>query len=188
MSLKQIIKERKILASGVANNEFAFPGEPMIYSVKYSLGMRRTPVCALRNKMLFSHLRCQMPAYMKRDIPVVLFVRFYVTPPSDVDVTKEQLKSEKIPAVASYELCDYLLSFLEMLRMTLFGSYRQIVHMEAQKFYSAEPRTVFKFMKWDHYVHINQVKNSDNTQAKSECKVSEPPLLQPKRKRNEKPS
>lgn len=41
----------------------------------------------------------------------------YVTPPDYATVKLSDVKKEKTPAVHSYELCDYLLSFLEMLHI-----------------------------------------------------------------------
>lgn len=174
-----------ILSSGLSKNEFSFPGEPMIYSIKYSVGMRRKTICSIRNKKLFAHLKCLLPAYTKDKTPVILSVVLFVTPFPELEISQKDVKSEKIPAVYSYELCDYLLSLLEMIKGTLFKSYQQVVHIDIQKFYSAEPRTVFKFMKWDHYVN-SQDSNSDNPKTKSKRKVSQSSLLQSECTGNEK--
>ena len=103
---------------------------------------------------------------MNTNVPCVLHVTYYVSPPSYVTISKRALKDEKTPATRSYELCDYLLSFMEMLQHVLINSYRQIVRIEAEKYYSSNPRTVFKFMKWEQYVML-QNHNTAHAQGQS---------------------
>lgn len=166
MSLKQIIKMQKLLSSGAIDAELVLPGEPMIYSIKYSIGDRTRSVQFFRNEKWKSLLKCHFPSYYRTSIPVFLSVRFYVTPPESVSIKQSELIKECVPAVRSFEICDYLLSFLEMLHHVLINSYRQVVKIETEKFYSANPRTVFKFIKWDHYVNL-QNNNSVHSAGKS---------------------
>lgn len=154
LGLKQLIKQQKILASGVVDAELVLPGEPLIYSIKYTIGSRTRSVQFFRDMKWKSLLKSFFPSYYRTSVPVVIFVLFYVSPPSHVNVKQADLKKETIPAVHSYEICEYLLSFLEMLHRVLINSYRQVVKIDVQKFYSANPRTVFKFMKWDQYVYL----------------------------------
>jgi hypothetical protein len=103
---------------------------------------------------------------MNTNVPCVLHVTYYVSPPSYVTVSKKALKEERTPATRSFELCDYLLSFLEMVQHVLINSYRQIVRIEAEKYYSNNPRTVFKFMKWEQYEMLKD-HNSVHTEGQS---------------------
>ncbi len=164
MGLKQLIKQQKLLAA-TAKNELVLPGEPLIYSIKYSMGSRTRFVQFFRNQKWKSLLKCYFRSYYRTDVPVVVIVRFYVSPPSSVRVNRRRLKKDSVPATEAYELCDYLLSFLEMLHHVLINSYCQIVKVDAEKFYSSEPRTVFKFMKWEHYVELQ---NNNSVQPKTE--------------------
>jgi len=177
MSLKQIIKEQKILQSGVVDSELTLEGEPLIYSIKYRIGQRLHTTQFFRDKKWRSLLRCWFRAQLNSKTPVVLIVRFYVSPPSNVTVKVSELKSEKTPAVKSYEVCDYLLSFLEMLRHGLFNSYRQIVKIDAEKFYSNSPKTIFKFMTWHQYVKL-QSGNPLHSESKSSGKNGQVGLIQ----------
>lgn len=154
MGLKQIIKQKKILLNHALNAELELPGEPLIYSIKYPVGQRRSGLNYFRNEKWKSLLRTFFPSYYKTKVPVVILILFYVTPPEHIKIKASDLKSESIPAVFCYELCDYLLSFLEMLHHTLFNSYRQVVKVDMMKFYSNNPRTVFKFVKWEHYLEL----------------------------------
>lgn len=165
MGLKQIIKQQKILASGAVDAELVLPGEPMIYSIKYSIGSRTRSVQFFRNEKWKSLLKCFFRSYYNTKVPVVVVVRFYVSPPAHLSVKSSDLRKETVPAVFSYEVCDYLLSFIEMIHHVLINSYRQIVKIEVEKFYSSNPRTVFKFMKWDHYVMLQ---NKDTVHAQSQ--------------------
>lgn len=164
MGLKQLIKEQKFLASGAVDMELELPGEPMIYSVKLDIARRKYTIQFFRNEKWRSLLKCYFRSYFKTTTPVVLVIRFYVSPPSYVQVSARDLRSEAIPAVRSFELCDYLLSFLEMLHHVLINSYRQFAKIDAEKYYSDNPRTIFKFMKWDHYVKLKD-RDSSNSKA-----------------------
>jgi len=165
MSLKQIIRRNKILASGVLEKPFTIPGEPMIYSLKYNIGGRIDGLNVFRNMQWKSMLKCFFCSQYKTSIPVVLIVRFYCTPPSRVSVDRRKLLSEKMPATHSHELCDYVLSFIEMLHHVLINSYRQIVKLDLEKYYSLNPRTVFQFMKWAEYDEL-QNSHSNDTESK----------------------
>lgn len=183
LGLKQIIKQQKILASGAVDGELVLPGEPLIYSIKYQIGERRRSVQFFRNEKWKSLLKCYFRSYYHTSIPVVVLVRFYVSPPSHVNVKHRDLVKETVPAVHSFELCDYILSFIEMLHHVLINSYRQIVKFDVEKYYSDEPRTVFKFMKWEHYVDL-QNNYTVHPESKRKRKDGEVWLLQPKLKRN----
>lgn len=154
MSLKQLIKQKRLLASGAVDMSLTLPGEPLIYSIKYNVGTRTRSVQFFRNEQWKSLLKCFFRSYQKTSTPVVVVVNFYVSPPGHVKVKSSDLVKECLPAVFSFELCDYLLSFLEMLHHVLINSYRQVVKIDVQKFYSSNPRTVFKFMSWDNYVKL----------------------------------
>jgi hypothetical protein len=85
----------------------------------------------------------------------------------------------------SYELCDYTLSFLEMLHHVLFNSYRQVVKLDVVKMYSKNPRTVVKFMKWDEYVKF-QDQDTNNTKAEGLSAHESGKGVQSKRTRHER--
>jgi hypothetical protein len=163
MSLKQIIKRSKILNPAVGR-ELEMPGEPMIYSVKYPVGQRTRGVQFFRNMKWKSLLKTFFRSFYRTTIPIAIEVRFFVSPPVNVKVSPKILRQESMPAVMSYELCDYTLSFLEMLHHVLFNSYRQVVKLDVIKIYSSNPRTVVKFMKWDEYVKL-QGSNTNNSEA-----------------------
>jgi hypothetical protein len=167
MSLKQIIHRAQLFNAEGIDAELTLPGEPMIYCIKFPIGKRRLPMQYFRNKQFRSLLKCYFLSYYKTKVPVVALVRFYVTPPDSVKIKASDLRKENVPATFSYELCDYLLSFLEMLHHVLINSYRQFVKIDVEKFYSNKPRTVMKFMKWDHYVNIYPHHTTD---AKSKSK------------------
>jgi hypothetical protein len=179
MSLKRLIRQQKILRSGAVDLELELPGEPMIYSVKYAIGARQRGAHFFRNEKWKSLLKCYFPSYYKTKTPVVLLIRFYVSPPSNVNIKAADLKKETVPAVHSYEVCDYLLSFMEMIHHVLINSYRQIVKVDVEKFYSANPRTVFKFMKWDHYDYLqnNHTIHSKGQELRQTWKIRE--MVQP---------
>lgn len=153
MGLKSLIHRQELLAK-MPEYEMTLPGEPLIYSVKYSLGARRSSVQFLRSKRWNVMLRCCFRAQLYQHVPVVILVRFFCTPPDYVEISPQDLKSDRVPATYCYELCDYTLSFIEMLHRVLIGSYRQLVKIDVEKYYSAEPRTVFKFMTWPRYVSL----------------------------------
>lgn len=185
MGLKQLIKQQRLLASGAVDLELVLPGEPLIYSIKYSIGDRLRSVQFFRNEKWKSVLKSFFPSYYRTSVPVVVIVQFYVSPPDSVKIKHADLLKETVPAVHSFELCDYLLSFLEMLHHVLINSYRQVVKIDVEKFYSANPRTVFKFMKWDHYVNL-QNNNTVYPESKGLSKDREELLLQSKREGNAK--
>ncbi len=182
MSLKQIIKQNKML-NEVVGRPLEIPGEPMIYSIKYPVGQRTRGVQFFRNMKWKSLLKTYFRSFYRTNIPVVLIVRFFVSPPDGVKVSDKVLRQESLPAVMSYELSDYTLSFLEMLHHVLFNSYRQVVKIDAEKFYSDNPRTEVKFMKWDEYVKL-QGSNTNNAETKSLGADVKRKSLQPKRKGN----
>jgi hypothetical protein len=184
MSQKQLIKKQRLMHPAV-DAELELPGEPMIYSIKYPIGNRSRSTQYFRNIKWKSLLKCFFKSYYRTSTPVVVIVRFFVTPPESVNISLKDLSKEATPAVFAYEACDYLLSFLEMLHHVLVNSYKQIVKIEVDKFYSNNPRTVFKFMKWDQYVEL-QNKNSPHseTQVVSETQREEQSVVQPIEPRN----
>lgn len=182
MGLKSIIKRQKIL-NAHANDEMTLPGEPLIYSIKFQVGRRAMPLNFFRDLKWRSMLKCQFPFYYKSHTPVVVLVKFFVSPPSYIDVSAKQLKSEKVPAVHSFEVADYGLSFLEMLQKVLFNCYRQVVKIDIEKFYSANPRTVFKYMNWTTYVNL-QSKHSRDAKAQTIDTPRKRACVQPECQRN----
>lgn len=160
MGLKQLLREKAILQQQKAINfELTLQEEPLIYSIKQQLALRRMPRQYFRNKRFSSMVKCHFRSYYNTGTPVVLLVKFFVSPPEKARVSKRQLKAEKTPATFSHEVCEYLLSLLEMLNHNLFNSYRQVVKIDVEKYYSDRPRTVMKFMKWSHYVELYQNNN-----------------------------
>ncbi len=182
MSLKQIIRRSKIL-NNVVGRELVMPGEPMIYSIKYPVGRRTRGVQFFRNMKWKSLLKTFFRSFYRTSVPLVVIVRFFVTPPENVKLSTTVLRQESVPAVMSYEICDYTLSFLEMLHHVLFNSYRQVVKLDAEKFYSDNPRTVVKFMKWDEHVKL-PILQTNNAKAESVSTDGEGSVVQSKRKRN----
>src|SRR5690606_622563 len=79
------------------------------------------------------------------------------------------LKDESVPATQTHEINEFVLSTLEMLYKTLIASYRQIVKIDAEKFYSKRPRTELQFMTWEQYVEL-QNRGALHTKAKSKRK------------------
>jgi hypothetical protein len=153
MSLKHIINNKKLFAKA-CTYEMCMPEEPLIFSLKYTLGKRRLPVQHFRNKQWRSILKCYFRSWRHERVPLVILVKFFVSPPSYVEVSKKDLKAENIPAIQSYELSDYYLSLLDLLHDTLITSHRQIVKTDMEKFYSSKPRTIFKIMTWSEYVEF----------------------------------
>lgn len=188
MSLKQIIKRDKILkASKCANPaeiELILPGEPLIYCIKYKIGQRVNGLNFFRNMQWASMLKCFFRFYYKTTQPVVVLVKFYVTPPATVEVSSAELRRGKTPAVMAPEVCDYLLSFLEMLHKVLINSYRQVVKVDVEKYYSSDPRTVFKFMSWRDYVNM-QASGTFNSKTERVGQVRKKRVLQSKRQGND---
>ena len=165
MYLKRIIKESILTNRRAIEAELVLQGEPLIYSIKYSLGTRTRSVQFFRDMKWKALIQSIFRNYCSAKVPVVVIVKFYVSPPDYVHVSDSEVRKETVPAVHSYELCDYCLSFLEMLHHVLVNSYRQIVKIDMVKFYSHNPRTVFQFMKWDQYVRLQ---SKDPVQPKSQ--------------------
>lgn len=125
------------------------PGEPLIFSLKAPAGTRILSEQHFTNKKFYSKLRCWFRKWRNIEAPVVLLATFYVTPTDlkSVKVSSKQLREEKTHAVRSYELIDYTLSLMEaMYHAELFATYRQIVKIDVQKFYSSSPRIVLQYM------------------------------------------
>lgn len=176
MSLKSLINRQKIAQKyGLTGAAvvLTLPGEPTIYSIKYSLRDRRLTVQFLRSCQWRSVLKSYFRSFMFKGQAVAVIVRFYVSPPEEEREAKKYRK-DNCPAVYSYEICDYLLSFLEMLHHVLINSYRQIVKVDAEKFYSKDPRTEMQFMLWSEYEKLS---NQNPVHAKSKGKYQK--LLQP---------
>lgn len=165
MNLKRIIKESTLTNRRAIEAELVLPGEPLIYSIKYSMGTRTRSVQCFRDMKWKALIQSIFRNYCSANVPVVVIVKFYVSPPDYVNVSDRDVRKETVPAVHSFELCDYCLSFLEMLHHVLINSYRQVVKIDMVKFYSHNPRTVFQFMKWDQYVRL-QSQNTVHTKSK----------------------
>lgn len=166
-------------------NAMELPGEPMIYSIKYPVGKRQRGLQFFRNMKWYSFLKTFFRTFNLSKTPVVLIIRFMVSPTDRIKITAAELRKENVPAVMAYELCDYTLSFLEMLHHVLFNSYRQVVKLDVEKFYSSNPRTIVQYMKWDEYV-ILQNNNTLHTKTKSFGSHDERQVVQPKQPRNGK--
>lgn len=183
MSLKQLIKRKKLFNSAV-DAELELPGEPLIYSIKAPLSNRTRSTQFFRNMKWRSLLKSFFQSCYNTSTPVVIIVRFYVTPPAKSRVSAENLRKERVPAVYSYELCDYVLSFLEMLHHVLINSYRQVIKMDIEKWYSDRPRTTMKFMTWDQYVKL-QNHNPVHTETQGISKARKARGIQSKLQGNE---
>lgn len=180
--LKRIIAAQGIVPEGY-NYEMTLPGDPMIYSIKYQVGNRAVHGQLLRNKKFSSMIKCHFKARNGPKEGVVILVKFFVAPITEGVCTFKELQSEKVPAVHSFEMCDYLLSFQEMLFNVIFRSYKQIVKIDAEKFYSNNPRTVFKFMTWEHYVYFRD-NGTLHPDTKGKRKTKPVGSLQPKCEEN----
>lgn len=183
MGLKRIIQQNQLLKT-VIDGEMVLPGEPMIYSIKYSMGSNTRSVQFFKNSKFKSLLKCHFRSFYNTKTPVVVVVRFYVSPSESTPISAKALSSEKTPATGAYELCDYLLSFLEMLHHVLINSYRQVAKFDAVKIYSNNPRTTFKFMRWEEYVEL-QGANTVFPKTESLNKDGQVQFLQPIRPGNE---
>lgn len=155
------------------------PGDPYIYSVKYKIGSRQKSLLTLRNENWGPILESMLAPCLSCRKPVVLKVIFYVSPNSYAQVTDEELSNEKTPAVQPYELCEYLLSLMELLYGVLISSYKQIVKLEIEKYYSSNPRTVFNFLRWDEYVRAITLEDSLHTKAEDHSEAQPADVLQP---------
>lgn len=187
MTLKRIIQHSKLVKAGKKDPceaELELPGEPMLYSPKYNLANYRRTVQYYRNQQFHSILRTFFRP-QHHNIPVVIFVRFYITPPEREELTKAQLRSEKVPARYTPELCEYLLSFMEMLHHVIISSYRQVVKIDVEKWYSDKPKTVMKFMRHSQHENVKH-RNPIHAKAQGQCPSCQGKSLQPKRVRNEK--
>lgn len=183
MSHRQIIRRNAVIDKALMQ-ELTLPGEPLIYSVRYAFGNRKLPERYFRNKQFASLIKCYFPKYMNTSIPLAIIVRFYVSPPENIELPQRDLKNEKRPAVHTHELCDYLLSFMEMLLNVVFKTYKQVVKIDCEKYYSNNPRTIFKFMRYENYVNLS---HSDTLYAETQeirtPRIEE--LLQSQRERGE---
>lgn len=185
MSLKQIIRKSKlghyktIRAQDI--NDLVMKQEPMPYSAKLQVGRRILPAQHWRNVQWYSPLKCCIPNYKRKGEALVLLIRFYVSP--NVELTDRQLKAEG-PATEAFELCEYLLSFLEMLIGNVYSSHRQIVKVDMEKHYSKDPRTEFKLIPWREYAKL-PVHPADNAGEQKKRKPRQRTVLQPEQPRDE---
>jgi hypothetical protein len=185
LGLKEFIRRKKIIVEQRAERknaidfELELPGEPMIYSIKFYTGCRQYGQHVFRNQKFRSILKCHFPYFSRLSMSVVLLIKFYVPPPETVQLTAAQLRHEKMPAAESHELSEYLLSFMEMLHHVLINSYRQIVKIDMEKYYSSNPRTTLKFMKWEDYVSYIRDYDPDNPASQGVSARQGPVLLQP---------
>jgi hypothetical protein len=160
-------------------NEFTITGSPLEFTAFTEFDERLNNATPRKRKRMFAPLiRSTMPTFNLSDTPVCLFVRFFVRPPDHVDVADELLEAETVPATECAELCEYFLSLLDFFRDVVIHSYKQIVKVEMDKFYSNRPRTVFQIMKFEHYVTYKDVRPI-HTQSKS-FRTSWPVSLQAK--------
>lgn len=185
LAFRRMKELRDAVGNPGATTPYTVEGEPIIYSIRECLGNRKLPIQHWNNKRQFSKLRCWFRSFLNPEVPAVLIVTFYVTKfPKKTKLTKKQLKEEKTPAVHSWEVCDYLLCLMETLRYSLLANYRQIVKIDAQKFYSSNPRTVFQLMRYDDWEFFYG-KHPFYTKAKSFGAPGSPRLLQSDGKKND---
>lgn len=168
MGLKRLIREQQLVRTGVIDAAMTLPGEPLIYSIKYPIQSRTHHLQYFRNAQWSAMIKCFFRRYLNTNTPVVINVRFYVTPPESVKISDAALKRERTPATRAHELCDYTLSFLEILHKQIFNSYRQVVRLDIEKYYSANPRTVFQFMTWDNYVQVQKRDRANTVDTSTE--------------------
>lgn len=145
------------------------PGAPLIFSITLPFGARMLSRQHFKNTAVYSKLRAWFRKWQRRTIPVVLLATFYVKPfdHRNAKLTKKQLREEKTPATYSFELLDYTLSLIESLRHAeLFLNPAQIVKIDVQKFYSSNPRTVFRYMRFEDWQHF-YCKDPVNPKAKA---------------------
>jgi hypothetical protein len=177
MSLKQRIKEQKIMRSGAVDMQLELPGEPVPYSIKYAVGTKNQAAVFFRRPKFTSILKCFFRAQYNTKTPLVLIITFYVAPPENVQITAKELKGEKVPATKGFEICDYLLTFLEIGRKVIFNTHAQFCKIDAEKYYSDKPRTVIQFMTWYQYECFKN-DPSLHPKAQSVCKIGSPTLVQ----------
>lgn len=156
------------------------PGEPLIYSVK-EFGARLTSAQTLQNESRRHLLKSYFRSFYKRDEAMVLFVRFFVSPLECFDVKQLDIAKER-PAALSFEVVDYLLAFIEMLRLSLVPCYRQYCKIDCEKYYSEDPRTEFKLMSWSDYVKLYKANDTLHATCEKYDKKGQVQFLQPKRK------
>ncbi len=186
MSLKQLIRRKKILEAikdpGIPILEM--PGEPLIYSIKSTVGQRIEYLDYFRNKQWRSILKCYFRNYLKAYTPTAIIVKFYVSPPVGHEISAAMLRREVVPAVYAFELCDYFISFLEMLHKVIIHNYRQVCRVDMVKLYSNNPRTTLQFMHYEEYVDVQNT-HTTKAQAKSKRAARVQGSLQPELSGNE---
>lgn len=169
MSQRQVIRRRLLEKKmhKALTQKMELPGEPHVWSIQFPFDNRQLPGRYFNRKMFASLIKCHFPAYWKDKTPVVVIVRFYVSAPEAEGIGKRALNAEKTPAVKTHELCDYLIHFLYLLHNVVISNYRQIVKIDAEKYYSSNPRTVFQFMRKETY---DAIENNHPLYASSEEK------------------
>jgi hypothetical protein len=182
MSLRQIIKRAKLYKTEDRKNCLEIPETPMLFSIEEE-AYRNTPPEELRNMKFYGILKSWFESYMDCTQPVVVKVIFYIKPMKSFEPSPEALKLEKSPAVCGPELCDFMLSFLEMIRGTLITCCRQIVRIEMEKYYSNKPRTFFKLIPWSEHIEL-QRKDTAQTDPEGVSNSNKSSRVQPKRARN----
>lgn len=173
-----------IIKKASTYNECTIPGEPMIYSVKYRYEGRKITQNESMERDFRKILRCFYPIFAI-DAPLVLQVRFYVTPSFASTASAMEVRREKTPAIENFEVCEYLLSFLEMLKKSILQRYGQLVKIDVEKYYSDNPRTVFKMLTWSDYVALSR-QDSIHAKRKSQRSVFKIGGIQPKLQRHGK--
>jgi len=182
MGLKDIIRRKKLIEMFGHEMQMTLPGEPLIYSVQTRLTNRTDGPDYFRDRQHIPKMKCIFPKYISPKSPVVLLVNFYVSPLPFMDVPEKIVKSEAV-ATHAYEICEYLLSFMQMVRCALLNSYRQIVKIDAEKYYSSDPRTVFKFMSWSNYETLLRGENPVDATAQLQSTAQRKQPIPPSRAR-----
>jgi|GEM_PF-2798789 hypothetical protein len=167
------------MLNDILDRPLVLEGDPLIYSVKCPAGQRTRGLQYFRNKQWKPFLTTHFRSLRSQDVPVVVLLKFFIKPPEGVKVPKAALSQESAPAVKPFELCEYILSFLEMIRGVLITAYKQIVKIDAVKLYSDNPRLEVKIMRWNEYVNM-QNNNSNDTKAESLGKDESRPGVQSK--------
>ncbi len=151
MSFKQLL--RNGMPREALECELELPGEPLVYSFKYVMGKKaRRREVSLRNLAWRPLLKTFFYPVLNSLKPVVLIVKFYVS--AKVKISDKDLRSDKLPATRTHEVCEYLLAFMESLQGILINTYRQIVHIQASKFYSASPKTTVRFLAYNDFIAL----------------------------------
>jgi len=167
MSKRQQLQRKIIggLAPPVICQEFVMAGEPLLFSAGRPFGQRKLSIHHWERKKWAPFLKAIFGIH-KPKVPIVIVARFFVSPCEKISLKNAELRREKVPAYYAPELSEYILALLEILYYTSLRSYGQVVKIDAEKYYSDNPRTILQFFLWNDYVKL-QIPNTIQTHAKS---------------------